>query len=389
MLRTCKLLLTAIVALGLSADFAAAPLYAQGKGKPGGGGSNPPPPPVTYALKVFDMPTIATDYILMETYNMTSTGVVVGYFRQGGPYQPFLYDPSIDPDMAINLNDLGVAGLPEGWRIVAAIGVNEYGFVVGAIEEIAVPDVYRGYLLDLNADPPLLQTLPDGPGHAYARGINDCMDIVGVARAANGNLRGYVFNPLIDLEVTDLGIDLDHRVKLSNPLPGFPAQVTGVRISSSYPVFRYTIESGELTDLFATNGDQRAIPRDISPTGVVCGGYPKPKTKNGSTAFRYDSALEVLSDVGAAGAINSQGDLAMLYERSLYHEGTGLIDLTKTLTGSADDLDEWNSATEVVVSGMTERGAVNPDVPNFPGICGKITKSGIGSRGFILIPVAP
>ena len=39
--------------------------------------------------------------------------------------------------------------------------MNDLNFVVGAMEAISVPGVYRGYLLDLTSKQ--LTTLPDGP----------------------------------------------------------------------------------------------------------------------------------------------------------------------------------------------------------------------------------
>jgi hypothetical protein len=179
--------LAAAMVLSLAAATALA-------GKPPKNPPPPPPPPVIYTLQVYDMPTTEAGPVTIYNSDIASDGTIVGYFKQNGVNHAYLYNSATD--QAFNLNDVGVIGLPSGWRIAAALAINNHGCVVGAIEEIANPGTWRGYILDIWGSPPLLTTLPDGPDHTYPKGINDKMEIVGVRLGANGRYRGYVFNAL-------------------------------------------------------------------------------------------------------------------------------------------------------------------------------------------------
>jgi hypothetical protein len=391
--RTCKLLLTATVALSLSVAMATAAL-AQGKGKPGGGGSTPPPP-VTYALKTFEMP-VASPWSI-GSVRMSSSGIVVGsYSTAYGVEHPFIYDPSVDPDFAQDLNDdfdivlanTGKRLADEGLRIVGANDINNLGFVVGPIEEIENPGVWRGYLLDLKADPPKLHLLPDaGLGHTYARRINDSMDIAGTYALASGFGRAYLFNPLDDEELVDLGLtDVYRQVELSNPAPGQLPQVVGETFDGI--VFRYTREVG-LDPNVAFEGAVGGV----SATGGFCGRISQ-RQKNGKYVdypYRYENTLEIISELQSYSpiAINSHGDLATFTGGLLYHEGTGVIKLNDVMVGSAKDLSLWSGSWYRFILDMTERGAISPAIPDFPGICGRLSDPKNGERGFVLVPVAP
>jgi hypothetical protein len=111
-------------------------------------------------------------------------------------------------------------------------------------------------------------------------------------------------------------------------------------------------------------------------------------------AYRFGSNLETFASLTTALAINSHGDMSFA-GKTLYHEGTGsgsqIIDLTSTLAGAPADLAFWNNAYSINSSGsdMTERGAINPSVPDFPGICGTLFGDSSGSLGYVLIPVTP
>ena len=97
---------------------------AQGKGKKppkddggGGGGIVTVQPPMRYWINSFSMPADHNGQGGLS-YQMTSSGVVIGdYLDLNGARQPYVYDPSIDPDSAVNLNAFGIVGIPEGWRI--------------------------------------------------------------------------------------------------------------------------------------------------------------------------------------------------------------------------------------------------------------------------------
>jgi hypothetical protein len=368
-----------------------------GKGKPGG--EEPPPPPplppsvsVRYAVKTFGMPADQDVTKIVHAYQMTSTGMVVGdYTDLDGNWQAFLYDPARDDvDNAVNLNDIGIIGVPAGWRIASATDINEFGFVVGPLENLDTPGRWRGYLLDLGSDPPMLTTLPDGPLHTYSRRINDSMDILGVYQNDDLTWGGYVYNPMVDDQPNDLGLSLwNPYITLNNPDAGQSLKIVG-RLSDGSN-FRKTL-SGDL-ETFADLPYPSSI-ENINASGDFCGSYAaKSRGQNRYTAFRYLATVETFTDFTRATAINGHKDLALIHGTDnrpyLYHEGTGAVPLDNIVDGSDADLAAWITGF-VEVSDMTERGAINSDTPDFPGLCGDIAipvgESQV-NRGFVLIPI--
>ena len=116
----------------------------------------PPPPPVNYGIQFWTFPQ-GDGSVLNKMNNL---GQVVGrcWGSNGtAPNHGFIYDPSVDPDTAIDLNDLNVAGFPPppagytGWMIGSAVGINDNGVVVGYLQPVntgsgAGPRM--GYILD-------------------------------------------------------------------------------------------------------------------------------------------------------------------------------------------------------------------------------------------------
>ncbi|MCL4854518.1 MAG: hypothetical protein KJZ78_24425, partial [Bryobacteraceae bacterium] len=369
--------------LGLSAGFAAA--QKPGKGG-GGGGSVPTLPPVRYQLKTFRMPNDSC--ISVSVGSMNNSGIVVGYYGTSADTlrHPFLYDPSIDPDVALDLNTLDIDWHEPGWRLASALGVNESGYVVGQMEEFAQPGVWRGYVLDLNVSPAVLVPLSTGTASNWARRINDNLDVVGVAAAEEG-YHIYVCN-VADEAFTDLGILGTSGVELSNPPPGEPAQVVG-EFWGSWTVFRYIVGAG--FDESVTPFPGRAL--RIASNGDFCGNYDQ-FNKGGKNVtyrpMRYRGSLEIFSDLqGYASGINTHGDIVTWNTQQLYHEGTGLINLNSVVVGIASDLAIWDGSWARCLPDMTERGALNPGMPNYPGICVWLAGSQFGPRGALLVPVEP
>lgn len=382
--------LLAVLVIGNGLALAAPP---EGKGGGGGGGDTGDSPatvtpPVRYSVKTFGMPADYSGGGSVYVYQMTSSGIVVGdYPDLTGFKQPFIYDPSIDTDVAINLNDLGIVGIPEGWRILSATDINELGYAVGPLQSLADPGLYRGYLLDLTATPPAMSTLPDGPSTTYARRINDMMDIVGAYQREDGTWGAYSYNPAIDTATNDLGISLwgSASIELSNPVDGSAAMAAG-RLSDGSS-FRLAL-GGELEILAELLSPSRI--EDINPHGDVCGVYTT-STKKSTTneAFRYTTGLQLFSEFGGAVAITAHGDLVLTTNSGLYlhHDGTGAISLDEVAVGDESDLADWFGSTWVQASDMTERGAINPDVPDYPGICGLMRFDDASMRGWVLTPV--
>src|SRR5262245_37263911 len=116
-----------------------------------GGKPTAPPPPTHYKIQFFTIrgaPALA-----QQDFNNQSQAV-------GGYYSPtamrdhaWFYDPDVDPTTAINLNDpaLGVVGVPPGWFMASARGLNERGAIVGWLERYDDPDgtLRRGFVLNL------------------------------------------------------------------------------------------------------------------------------------------------------------------------------------------------------------------------------------------------
>jgi hypothetical protein len=397
MLKTWKLLLVAIAVVGLSPDYAAAQKTSKNPPPP-----PPPPPPVTYALQTFKMPVADPFPGSVDVRQMSSDGVVVGYYTATHPNrQPFIYFPGdqsaldLNRDFDVRLND-GHSLADAGLRIVSALGINNFGYIVGPVEEVSKPGVWRGYLLDLNTLK--LTLLPAGPGHSYARQINDRMDILGVTQdPVTKAWRPYLYNPLVgqvrDL-VSDLGFMTYPTVMLNNPASGQPAQVVGQTENGA--VFRYI--DGHGLDKSLPLLDRVLC---ISSSGMIGGAYPVPGTRNAMMPYRFDVKLETFSDLrGGAWAITDLGDFVCTKingsrDKFLYHEGAGLIDINTVLSGSTEDRAFWDCASSRTFVDMTERGEINPDSPLFPGMCGSLVvhqtdKSGrivsSESRGFLLVP---
>lgn len=376
-----------LCALAIGLASSSAPLYAQGKGKPGGGGGGTTLPPVRYQVKTFRMPAHSVGSV--STHQMTNTGIVVGYYTTtDNARHPFLYDPSDNPDVAIDLNDLDISWHAPGWRLASALGVNELGYVVGQMEEIANPGLWHGYVLDLNASPAFLVPLSTGPALNYTRRINDNLDIVGVTATEGGGYKVNLYN-LASNQYAELGSVATHQVELSNPPPGQPAQVVGT-LWKSWSLFRYTVGGGFDNSMSQFQGNAWAI----NPNGVFCGQYDK-YNKSGnitaSYAYRYENSLQTFTDIPnrGASAINSHKDFVTWNNQKLYHEGAGLLDLNSLIVGSTSDVAIWNGSGAKCLPDMTERGALNPGMPNYPGMCAWLYGPEYGHRGALLIPVAP
>ncbi len=373
--RSRRWLLAALLTLGLAIPF----IGLETKGGKPVPPPEPPSVPVRYQLKTFGMPE--DSYGLggnMNVYQMSSSGLAVGdYADLNLTMRGFLYDPSIDPDNAVNLNDLGIVGIPDGWYIRAATDINDLGFVVGSMESQETPGLHRGFLLDLSSDPPSLISLPVGDLYTYCRRINDSMDILGVYRNADGTWGGYIYNPLVGYNDLEISL-LDPYVHLSNPVPGAAVKIVG-KLADGSP-FRKTI--GGALETFA---DLSYI-RDINGAGDFCGNQEiRTRRKVTYTAIRYRSEVELFDGYGHANAINNHGNL-VLDAIQFYHEGTGTVSLDNIVDGSNADLAAWFAGNPRVTD-MTERGAINSEAPDFPGLSGTITSFDFAGRGFVAIPV--
>lgn len=139
----------------------------------GGGGEDPPPPPVLYELHRFTLPA---DYLggNWAAEEVNDVGELVGYYDDGGSNsggeQPFYLDTNTGDTVATNLNDVEFEagfGVPAGWYVYAALGINNLGDIAGALALDADPEQLRGCVIEMRPNPldlsikPRIHLLPD------------------------------------------------------------------------------------------------------------------------------------------------------------------------------------------------------------------------------------
>ena len=357
-------LLAALAGVSLLAASFALAAPPDGKGKPPN--DDPPPaplPPIKYRIQYFDTPNSAGS---KYANGMNNLGQAVGwYIREDGDKRAYLYDPAIDLDSAVDLNDIAPA--PEGWVISSGVGLNDSGLVVGSIELIDNRAVRRGFLLNRAADPPTIEFLPAMPGEQFssAHDVNENGDVTGVYRRADGTDDVFLYNsgvydPL-DEDLNVLGAVLGQpAVQLNNPTATRSAQIAGVLADGTF--FRWS--PFEPLETFAYE-NWRHWPRGLNDSGTFCGrSWVAAKGNKGySLPFRYNTEPEYLTDAewSSPEAINSSGDLCgwftgnSEYTPWVYHDDWGSINPADLVTGSDADLALWDSATSVSVTKINDR----------------------------------
>ena len=125
------------------------------KGKPDGGGEDPSaePPPIIYALHRFTLPA---DYLggFWNVQEINDVGELVGHFDDDdGNYrtnQAFYLDTNTGNTVATNLNDIQFDeefGVPVGWYISRANGINNLGDIAGGLALEADPEQIQGCII--------------------------------------------------------------------------------------------------------------------------------------------------------------------------------------------------------------------------------------------------
>ncbi len=379
MLRTCKLLLTTIVALGLSTSLATTAL-AQGKGKPGKGGGGSTLPPVRYQVQFW---TIPGAIYIGQVSDTNSFGQTVGSFEydrdgdgRSDTLRAYLYDPDVDPAYRVDLN-LIVAGIPGGWEIRNATAINEVGQIAGyiapATSTLGSPTLLQAVMIDLAQNPPQLYAVPDGTFTTYsiAGGINDWGDLIATYQNADGSWGYYIYNfePAAGIiEPYDLGISASgsSRPKINNL-----RQVVG-RVGD-WDGFRMSWSGG--TEFFT--GLNIAA---INHRGNFCGRaiVSLRGNKFSEMPFLYSASLET-HNVGSytANDVNESLDFITVY--TLYHRTLGALNILDMLDPADPDSVIVRTGPAMYIYCMNDRDSVT----NFPRLAGQH-----GGVGVTLTPVS-
>ena len=164
-----------------------------------------PPPPVLYDITYFDMPYAVESGTGPIVYGMNNAGCVVGTYVNAGTSlsSGFLYDPSVDPSNAMDLNDIVQPGLP-GWHIESGRSINDAGDIAGTIRQYG-DDLVNPCVIDMNVNvaPPQLPQLTRieldpvefDSFYSVSAGINSSGDITGRIERTDGTWGGFLYNP--------------------------------------------------------------------------------------------------------------------------------------------------------------------------------------------------
>jgi hypothetical protein len=229
---TCRLVLA--TAFAVVASHSAAPQFAWA--------GKPVPVPVRFQLTLIAPPAdrVGGGY---EVRDMNNHGQLVGVYSVGDTSQPqtaFLYDPLLNPNMAVRLDWLvDPADIPPGWYVRGATGINDDGVIIGylARPNTSFHDAGLAFVVyDAGGPDARLVVLPDRASDAgppftfvYPAAINDDGDILCTFQE-DGIYHAYVFNPEFDSAPFILPMALlstDSAIAMNNSNAGRPPQVAG------------------------------------------------------------------------------------------------------------------------------------------------------------------
>jgi probable HAF family extracellular repeat protein len=377
--------LTACVVVMALAHSAVVPCSFGGKPMP-----PPPLPPIKFQIQLWDVPYGGGKYI----NKMNNLGQVVGWYSHpNGEKHGFLYDPTVNANTAIYLND--VVATPAGWMISSAVGINNRGAIVGYLEPVGSsfdPNFRMGFILDMAAETPTLLPLPDAQwAYAWGTSINENGDVLGIYRTAAGGYGIYVWNSGLYAPANPMPLLLGQDVtianatpKLNNPVGDRPAQVAGQLATGPTQygtAFRWT--PGQSLETFPEL--QSPVVSDINDSGTFCGRVvAKPSNKPASPyQMRFNTNLELLG-VSVQGDffsdINGDGDL--INNAALYRDGWRFLNPNDLIDLNDPDAAIWFSASDVNLSDLNERD----DITGFGQMVGRIGFADHSALCFILTP---
>jgi probable HAF family extracellular repeat protein len=355
----------------------------------------PPPPPVLYDIQLWTPPAAFPHSLPIK---MNKWGQVVGRcWDANGVSHGFLYDPSTDLDCAIDLSTLPIAGIPDGWMIRSAVGINDDGVIVGSLQPIGDLTKRKGYILDTRTW--TLELLPDPQPSSfwYCSRINNFGDVlVGYQDDTTGAWGARMYKRGATDWGPDAGVNAQNVDELALSDNGQVALqvVDGTSYGAAY---RWTPSTHRLERIPSGQSGSVVYAYGINDAGTVCGwtGAKPPKgTKGGPGAFpfRYTDSLEVLFDLGAgshAAVINSDSDLLCwngFATDHVYQDTLGSFYAVDSLIDPSDlDAAIWCSKSYADVSDMNNRIGTT----GFGQIVGQIFFADGSHLGFLLTPRLP
>lgn len=362
----------------------------KGNGGSGGSGSDPVLPPVRYSVMLVAMPD--TSYFFNDC---NESGAIVGWTMGVGSKRGFAYLPSVNATTAIDLTDpaFGVQGVPDGWFVSSAVGINNRGDIAGYLEPIDGEPYTnrRGYFLDMSGEVPQLTPLPavNSDPWQVVEDINDSGDMVIATRFTDANgqttvsvyggnpgLYGNPVVPFTRLDIGGLGFGSTDALELSNRTPLGTAIITGE--TDSGLAFRASLDSSwhEIAEPSVDSTLSMVYARDINDFGDVAGTGSVPlKKKRGWSGVNEFAAIwkidtNTISAIGNSSpeesiwwtaAINNAGDavLRMQYASSpdyiaIWHDDWSLANGAVFVTDLLDPNDA-DSQYFHLVHEMTDR----------------------------------
>lgn len=290
--------------------------------KQGGNGDGGTPPPVFYALHRFVLPF---DYEegFWKVEEINDVGELVGHYDDNDgnsrTRQPFYLDTNTGSTIVTNLNDVQFDegfGVPVGWYISRANGINNLGDIAGGLAQDGDPERMQGCIIEMRPDPldltvkPRIHLIPDGIwSRTYARRIND----VGVILGRGDAETAYVYQATLhgqpgDDSVTTIPTSFDAWSQgfLTNPVNGGPTLVKAV-LSDTDEILTYNVDA-ETSSFTDVSNLKITLITGFNDVGSFCGRSPR-KGRTSIKGFFYDGVYESLNAMLGASYINDSGDV--------------------------------------------------------------------------------
>jgi len=331
-------------------------------------------PPVRYQVQLWTVPGSKSD----EPLDMNNRQQTVGSSLRdldgngvGDRIIGFLYDPEIDPEIGVDLNEI-VVNIPVGWHIRKASAINDVGQIAAYIEPTGSPSlsVLQAVVIDMNTLLPTLEVIPDRGFTVYSvtGNINNFGDVTARYKKADGTWGHYVYDG-VTKAISDLGVSAANSG--SNPQINDNGVIIG-QLSNGNG-YRKSLSGG-----FETFAGLR--PHAINEDNAFCGTAAVTTTRPRATtqyAFVYSTSRTLNKFSSGANDLNSSLDSILVHDR-LNHRTLGNFKIMDLLDKRAPN----PVLTNLICRKMTDR------VPgiNFPILCGWTSFGGI-AMGVHLIPV--
>ncbi len=316
--------------------------------------------------------------------------------------QPYYLDTNTGNTVATNLNDLQFDegfGVPVGWYIFKAHGINNLGDIACALALEGDIGQRRGCVIELRPDPtdlslkPRIHLIPDGEWtQAFARSVNDVGVILGFGDAETG----YVYHAPLHGQTGDASVTIIPTAfhvwyangYLTNPINGGPTLVKAI-LYATKEILTYDVDTGALSLTDVSNLNLARI-RGFNDLGGFCGEYWKKKRQE--RGFSFDGGFHALDDVEYADDLNNDRDVICLANGRrpvLNHPDHGTILLDDTIVAE-NDVEQaiWDNSGGHRLPTLSERNATG-----FPVVAGTMTRLDSSYTyffdGYVLFPITP